>query len=224
MSTDNSLSIIGEYIAKYPNVIVHTQENKIAGGARNYGILHAKGDYIWFIDGDDWVKEDCLSRLIGFTEDIILFSGYYRYIDGEISAMSAPTPKFNEIAETKMNVLPPLVLYRRMFLLSKSLFHLENVYCEDTEFAPKIYCCAESANYIREEVFYYRLNRNSVSQAMTPKKCGDFLILADYLLLDKEKYSTGKKWDLFFDFYIPQLYTLFYGEALSFLSNKEQPC
>ena len=59
-STDSSLSIVEEMIESYNNVILVSQENAGLSAARNRGLLLAKGDYIWFVDSDDWIDDDSL--------------------------------------------------------------------------------------------------------------------------------------------------------------------
>lgn len=78
-STDNSLSIIEEKKKQYNNIIVIKNNiNKGAGYSRNIGIKKSNGEYICFIDGDDYVDEDYFQTLINSMEsDIdIVFSGY----------------------------------------------------------------------------------------------------------------------------------------------------
>ena len=55
---DNSVEIINEYVKKYSNIILINQENQGLGMARNNAMKHAKGDYIAFVDSDDWVDTD----------------------------------------------------------------------------------------------------------------------------------------------------------------------
>ncbi len=55
---DNSVEIINEYVKKCPNIILINQENQGLGMARNNAMKHAKGDYIAFVDSDDWVDTD----------------------------------------------------------------------------------------------------------------------------------------------------------------------
>ena len=62
-STDNSLEILQKYAKYDARIIVLTQENKRQGGARNYGIRVARGEYIGFVDSDDWVDEDFYEKL-----------------------------------------------------------------------------------------------------------------------------------------------------------------
>jgi len=68
-SPDNSQKIIDEYHEKYPNLIVPLlKENGGLGDARNYGIEHAKGDYLAFVDSDDYLDSDFFERLIETLE------------------------------------------------------------------------------------------------------------------------------------------------------------
>ena len=64
-STDRSLDILKEYEAKYPDKFraIHSPVNKRQGGAKNIGIREAKGEWIGFIDSDDWVVPEFYERL-----------------------------------------------------------------------------------------------------------------------------------------------------------------
>lgn len=55
---DNSVEIINEYVKKCPNIILINQENQGLGMARNNAMKYAKGDYIAFVDSDDWIDLD----------------------------------------------------------------------------------------------------------------------------------------------------------------------
>ena len=59
-STDNSLQILEEYAQKDSRMIVINQENQGVGVARNKGLEIARGDYIWFVDSDDYVERNGL--------------------------------------------------------------------------------------------------------------------------------------------------------------------
>ena len=59
-STDGSLAILQEYAKNYDNIVLIDKENEGVSIARNVGIEKAQGDYIWFIDADDWVARQCL--------------------------------------------------------------------------------------------------------------------------------------------------------------------
>jgi glycosyltransferase involved in cell wall biosynthesis len=65
-STDDSLMILREYEKRYPDLVrvVALPENRRQGGAKNAGLLQAKGRWIGFVDSDDWVSRDCFRKLL----------------------------------------------------------------------------------------------------------------------------------------------------------------
>ncbi len=62
-SKDGSLALLSEYSAKYKNIRVISKENGGVSSARNRGIDEAQGKYIWFVDGDDLIRENCIGKL-----------------------------------------------------------------------------------------------------------------------------------------------------------------
>ena len=68
-STDDSLKILREYEKNYPGrvVVIASPENRRQGGARNLGLKAAKGQYIGFMDSDDWAKEDLFERMVALA-------------------------------------------------------------------------------------------------------------------------------------------------------------
>ena len=69
-STDASLEILKKYRDLDSRIIIHEQSNQGAGPARNYGIKNAQGDYIAFLDSDDyWADERCLEKLVFFLAE-----------------------------------------------------------------------------------------------------------------------------------------------------------
>ena len=79
-STDNSLNILEKYEKENKNIFVYTQKNSYAGTARNLGLSKAKGEYIHFLDADDYILPRAYRLLIEFAEkiqaDIIKFKSY----------------------------------------------------------------------------------------------------------------------------------------------------
>ena len=68
-STDNSLKILQEYATNDSRFIIHTQENQGQGIARNNAIKIAKGEYIAFIDPDDWIEPNALTTLYNYAKE-----------------------------------------------------------------------------------------------------------------------------------------------------------
>lgn len=77
-STDSSGAIADRYAELHDNVFAFHQENSGLGPARNTGIEHARGEYVGFLDSDDWVEPDMYENLYAFVSEAgadMLFSG-----------------------------------------------------------------------------------------------------------------------------------------------------
>lgn len=78
-SKDNTLCVLEKLAKKYPNIKVTSHKNKGLSGTRNRGIREAQGDFIWFIDSDDWIEECCLAQIVGRLTrdvDVLAFNGF----------------------------------------------------------------------------------------------------------------------------------------------------
>jgi len=62
-SKDKSLAVMQDYQARFPNIQIIDKENGGVTTARNAGLAAAMGDYIWFVDSDDFIKENVLLHL-----------------------------------------------------------------------------------------------------------------------------------------------------------------
>lgn len=69
-STDESINVLRKYQRQYRNIVVIDQENCGVSTARNNGLKIAQGEYIWFIDSDDFILRNILSELQEVAEDI----------------------------------------------------------------------------------------------------------------------------------------------------------
>ncbi|MEJ8591286.1 glycosyltransferase family 2 protein [Riemerella anatipestifer] len=86
-SQDDSLSICEKYANEYSNIYVFSQENKGPSAARNIGIDNAHGQYICFVDSDDWVDDNYLEIFIGNmseNEDMMVVQDHKRIINDKI--------------------------------------------------------------------------------------------------------------------------------------------
>lgn len=80
-STDGSLEVLQHLAIEHPSLKIINQANQGLGGARNTGVEHATGDYIWFVDSDDWIEPNSLSSLARLIIEnhypgIVLFDVY----------------------------------------------------------------------------------------------------------------------------------------------------
>lgn len=84
-SVDNSLEVVNLYINR-PNINVISQNNSGLSAARNAGMKIAKGEYIWFVDSDDWIESGILEHILReislYTPDCLRLN-YRRMTDDE---------------------------------------------------------------------------------------------------------------------------------------------
>ena len=69
-STDNSLEIVKDYFTSYKNIRFFSQKNSGQGAARNLGIKHATGEYILFLDSDDFLLPQSINKILGIVKHV----------------------------------------------------------------------------------------------------------------------------------------------------------
>ena len=152
-SPDNCADILVAYETKYPDIFkVITQENQGLGTARNAGMRVAQGDWIGFVDSDDYMMNGGYKYLLGhFCKDgvdVVAYGYYYLHTDG-IERLSAEVPAKGEIvyegdgAEYHNTHELPYTwskLYRRQFLHAYDL-SFTPIYMEDLLFNFQLFCC-----------------------------------------------------------------------------------
>lgn len=191
-STDNSLIILEEYAAKFKNVHVISQSNKGLSEARNTGLRVAHGDYVLFIDSDDWLFPNSLQHVIEQIdgEDVLYYNARKVYEDtGEIDAnldiqdrkhMSGQA-YFAAIQKEPRNMPCVCVcggIYRRRFLLDNNLWNEPGIYHEDSYFTPQVLLNAQDISCTNEYVYAYRIRTSgSITASTRPKHIQDSLFI-----------------------------------------------
>lgn len=182
-SKDNSGKICDKYASEYPSIKALHKENGGASSARNMGLDNAKGDYVFFLDSDDHIEKDALSKLVSAIEKEdgdIAFCQAYAEDDatGKVSLSNYGYHRdygtgkgsdfFEEMVRNKeFHVAVWQLLYKRKFLEANDLRFVEGIMYEDCIFALKIYCLADKAVHVNEYLYHRRYRANSV---MTSKK------------------------------------------------------
>lgn len=101
-SIDRTREICEEFVCDFPFIKLYIQKNGGVSSARNLGIQHATGDWITFVDGDDWVEDDFIADLltaIRTKPHAELFHWGYRWVNGEFDGNACiPTKEPKDIA------------------------------------------------------------------------------------------------------------------------------
>ena len=178
-SSDNSLDILKKYQKNYPNIkIIENEHNLGLGLSRNHGLGIATGDYIHFLDSDDWLKDNAYSRLIKHiqnlqeTPDILFFNfSFYDNLQDKIyfNNLNKKVINFNKIMNPQKDIqafkgwnrYAWQKLHKRSFLLQNNIFYNDYYCMEDVEQAALVYVNCKSLCYVNEDILYYRINRKN---------------------------------------------------------------
>lgn len=202
---DNSLEIVNRIASQYDNIIVVSQENAGLSAARNKGLSLAKGDYVWFIDTDDYIKESCLKEITEKFEnnnlDALSIAAVNFYGDGSIEARRVyknDNIVYNgndALALSYYYVCAPFTIYRREFLLKHNLKFMLGVFHEDNEFTLRAYYFLNRVSSYSPVLYFVRQNPTSITRSVNPKKSYDCIEVAkslsyfnDSIVCDELKY------------------------------------
>lgn len=191
-STDNSLSILRDYANKFGNIKIINQDNKGLSEARNSGLRVATGDYILFVDSDDWLFPDSLQQIIAKLdgEEILYFNSKKVYeetgeVDGNIAIPErrhiSGQAYFAAIQEEPRNVPSGCVcsgIYKRSFLTDNNLWNEPGIYHEDSYFTPQALLKAQDVSCVNDYVYAYRIRtKGSITASTKPKHIKDSLFI-----------------------------------------------
>lgn len=212
-SPDCCPQICDQYAAQDHRVHVIHKENGGLSDARNAGLLVAKGDYILYVDADDYIELDSCERFMNVIPsegvDMVIGDAVQKglccgemihtqlqenkmYSGSECIKMSVPAGKW--YAPAWLN------LYSRRFLIENNLFFVKGRVHEDVEILPRIFLNAQKVIYLRYTFYNYIVRENSI---MTSGK-----IAQSY----KSNMSNYVEWKSLFDNLKDQeLQSLLYG-------------
>lgn len=186
-SPDNSAAIIEKFKNRYAEQIVSvTQENQGLSTTRNNGIELAKGDYVWFVDSDDWLPDDAISRVlneIGVNNDVDVFSSYltlYKEADGiYVNNVYEGPSKLSKVDYLKKKLpiaASPRFIYKRAFIMNNSLRFVPGLYHEDAIWGYMIIYKAYIIKFIEEPIYVYRIReKGSIMSTTSIKSAFDYL-------------------------------------------------
>ena len=171
-SADKSLQICDEYARKDSRIVVIHQKNQGQAVARNKALDICKGDYISFIDSDDYLKRNFLETYMHAAQkkdaDIIV-GGYIRDVNGKLSE----TPiDVNDDTFVWMNVSACTKVYKRKFLEDNHLSFYGVRRYEDEGFMYRCLACHPVVELMAYSGYYYYMNSESITRSSKSDRTG----------------------------------------------------
>ncbi len=192
-STDSCCAILQDYAQKDARIVIINQDNKGLSASRNTGVVASKGDYIAFIDSDDFVHERFLEVLYSAmikTNADVAGCDFVKVSNDKLMQMQNVN---EQVYENPLSVL----LHRKNFIyynvwnklykadIVKNVQFVEGIYFEDWIYNLFVFAQISSFVWVDEKLYSYNVANNSIMRSkFTDKKLEDYIsgieIVADF--------------------------------------------
>ena len=185
-STDGSGNLCDSLAEEHGNIRVIHQQNRGLSGARNAGIPVASGDYVLFVDSDDYLCPNVLGTLVGRMEDqdldILRFNYQNVNMDGAVFEPNKYVKPFVDYSsevcdgETFLNERLGFACYAWQFMVKASILQQEGngfkegIYFEDVEWTPRILLLARRVASTDTVVYNYLFRTGSIARNKDTEK------------------------------------------------------
>jgi glycosyltransferase involved in cell wall biosynthesis len=193
-STDNTRSIIEEYAQNHKNLLLldHLVNSGGCGIPRNTGMKSAEGDYICFVDADDWLPQNSMKDICNIASDNNLDIILYNYVISSEGVISEDKIKYSdsEVLSGEEFVEKCLhgnigkfasawsKMFKRSFLLQNSIWYTDLIMSEDPVFSWEAMICAKRVKSISKNGYIYRMNNSSMTAEKNLKSPKVFCVIS----------------------------------------------
>ena len=202
-SPDNSEEIINKYLNSFSNIVYYKKENGGLSDARNYGLKKAHGEYIAFIDSDDYVSYDMYEKMYNKAKsgnfDIVVCDINYVYeTTDRVDRVSSNIPKdTTDIKKAMLDIYPAAwnKIYKKK-LFDSGIEFKKGIWFEDVEFIYRMMPLIKSIGVIHEPFNQYLQRKGSITSS-----------------IDKRIYNYIDNWNGIIEYYkTNNLYEKYYNE------------
>ena len=231
-SPDTCPAICDSYAAQDPRVRVIHKKNSGVSSARNVGMTSAEGEYIIFLDSDDyWSSPDCLSRVYNHIQKcspdilVIKHSSFFEGTNTLDTSNNCFSPEdftsdsydrrlLQLVSQQLYDACPWNKIFRRCLLDTTDLFFLEGVIAEDVDWSARLCLAANSVSILSEPIHVYRKGRpGSLTSSIKLKNIID---TKDNILRCLEYPTVKQQSDLFqqaYYSYVAYRYVIWFAES-----------
>lgn len=202
-SIDNSFKICKQYAKNDSRIKLIHQENKGLSISRNIGLKVATGNYIVFLDSDDYLSNKLYSikkhlnssnsEIVGFNVNVINQKGEcvdtVPALNTEMKNKVVTGKEYIEIYKNQFQIPVWMYIYEKSFLIKNQLAFLENVYHEDCNFTVKCMLMTSKISYIEVDLYNYYRNDVSITGVFKEKRCYDLIIVSQKI----QEYAFGNQ-------------------------------
>lgn len=186
-SSDKSNEIICSYSRKDKRIIHLSQENQGVSVARNKGVRRASGDYITFVDGDDYLELTMLEEMLklAYTSKYdIVFCNFTKYKSKSVYPAGKNTSYHNYIKNMLQDKYPPSAcggLFRSDYIKKNNLvFNKGLSYGEDILFCIELlFIHKKSVGIVKSDLYVVEERKDSATRKICPERYKDIFFLID---------------------------------------------
>lgn len=191
-SPDNSKIIADKFALRYPSKLsVYEKPNGGLSDARNYGLQFCKGEYIGFVDSDDYVEHDMYEKMYSEAKhgdcDIVSCDYYVEYSKSDKRIVSGKIAEERKKRYIDMKAAAWNKLYRSTLLKKNKVLFPVNLVYEDTNFFLKLLIYADKCGYVGVPMVHYVQRNDSIAHTQGKKVAQIFDIFNDVIKYYREQ-------------------------------------
>lgn len=195
-SKDRSINIVKKFLQRYPEKIVYLEkENGGLSDARNFGIPYAKGEYIAFVDSDDYVEKDMYENMYELAKkdnsDMVECNFYWEYPDKKKEDVGKEYQANNEMLE-KIRVVAWNKLIKREIIQNANIQFPKGFRYEDVEFTYKLIPFIKKVSFCKKPLVHYVQREGSISNSQDERTIEIFDVLDHVIDFYKENNIYNK--------------------------------
>ena len=237
-SKDNTLNLVRSFELKEKRICVIDQENLGVSEARNKGIDHATGDFLFFLDSDDKLSNDVISTLVAAYENNDIITGVITamafadqsVVDGsqvlhpKEGNVTFENNNFEVLIRTMESGLTPVVqnrLYRKDFIDENNFRFKPGIVHEDELWFFETMLLAKNVKFVNKKTYFYRIDhQHSITKNLNDRNLESYIKIMEEIVQNystNERYIKIAKW---YAVYIKKIFLDFAIRDRSILSDE----